>query len=111
LFVFDILKLLLDAKKLSEKNGLKKAVVQEEVVKLEKRIAVEEGLSDIKEVLQENGYKIIGMDNVREASAVVIAGIDEDVMGMQDLIAKIPIINAEGKTGEEILHDLKQRNI
>lgn len=78
---------------------------------MEKNIAVEEGLDDVKELLQENGYRILGMNDVGEASAVIIAGMDENVMNMQDLITEAPVIDAEGKTAEEILQDLKQRNI
>jgi len=78
---------------------------------MDKKIALEEGLSDIKEILQENGYQVLDMNGVNEASAVIITGMDENAMNMQDITTEVPVINAEGKSAEEILMDLKQRNI
>jgi len=78
---------------------------------LKRKVVVEEGLTDVKEILQENGYDILAMDRIDEANAVVITGMDENTMNMQDITTEVPVINAEGKTAEEILQNLKQKNI
>lgn len=79
------------------------------------KIAVSPVLSHIKEHLSEEGFDVITFENKNfarlpgEVSAIVISGIDKNFLGMEDLQAQIPVINAEGRTPEEISMEIKER--
>lgn len=79
------------------------------------KIAVSPVLSHIKEHLSEEGFDVITFENKNfarlpgEVSAVVISGLDKNFLGMEDLQAQIPVINAEGRTPEEISMEIKER--
>jgi|GEM_PF-1950818 len=79
------------------------------------KIAVSPVLSHIKEHLSEEGFDIITFENKNfarlpgEVSAIVISGLDKNFLGMEDLQAQIPVINAEGRTPEEISMEIKER--
>ena len=77
---------------------------------MEKIIAVEEGLSSsIKSVLEKEGYKVVKPGGHGKIDATIITGMDMNVMGMQDITDKSPVIDATGKTPDQILRDLKER--
>ncbi len=77
---------------------------------MEKVVAVEEGLSgSIKSVLEKEGYKVVKPGASGNIVAVIITGMDANVMGMQDITDKSAVIDARGKTAEQILRDLKVR--
>ncbi|QGT99381.1 hypothetical protein SYNTR_0788 [Candidatus Syntrophocurvum alkaliphilum] len=73
-----------------------------------KLVAVEGNLSHVKDYLNTNGYQVIPVEDAFEKQilAVVISGADENLMGMQELAVKVPVINALGKTPEQILTDI-----
>lgn len=79
------------------------------------RIAVEPGLTPIQEYLSEKGYQVDALDTSRlrqggadPYAAIVISGQDQNMMGMQDLIADCPVINAHGLTPEQVHDRLRQ---
>ncbi|QYR21909.1 YkuS family protein [Paenibacillus sp. sptzw28] len=79
-----------------------------------RKIAVENSLSHWKDSLQQNGYDVVDLDTtqqtyVPDVLCYVITGQDKDVMGMADLQADLPVINAEGITEAELLEQIKQR--
>jgi hypothetical protein len=77
---------------------------------MEKVIAVEEGLSgSIKSVLEKEGYKVVKPGAAGNIDAVIVTGMDANVMGMQDIADESAVIDASGKTTEQILRDLKAR--
>lgn len=77
---------------------------------MKKVIAVEEGLSNsIKEALEKEGYTVVKPVTGANVDATIISGMDDNVMGMQDITGKSSVIEASGKTAEEILRDLKNR--
>ena len=77
---------------------------------MEKVIAVEEGLSgSIKSVLEKDGYKVVKPGSTGKIDATIVTGVDVNVMGMQDITDKSTVIDASGKTAEQILRDLKER--
>ena len=77
---------------------------------MKKIVAVEEGLSNsIKETLEREGYTVVKPGAGGKVDATIISGLDENVMGMQDITGKPAVIEASGKTAEEILGDLKKR--
>lgn len=77
---------------------------------MRKIIAVEEGLSNsIKAALEKEGYTVVKPGAGGKIDATIVTGMDDDVMGMQDISGKSAVIEASGKTAEQILRDLKNR--
>ncbi len=78
---------------------------------MNKRIAVEEGLSSISQYLKQNGYQVVPLqsDQVNDADCLVISGGDKDMMGMQDIQTSSPVINAQGKSAEEVFQEVQKR--
>lgn len=77
---------------------------------MKKIIAVEEGLSkSIKETLEKEGYTVVRPGSAVKVDATIISGMDDNVMGMQDIAGKSPVIDAAGKTSGQVLDELKDR--
>lgn len=84
---------------------------------MSRRVAVSESLSPLKQVLHREGYEVINLENEAEISktgmvdydAVVVSGMDINMMGMQDISGWAIVINAAGKGPEEIVEELRKR--
>ncbi|NLM45758.1 MAG: YkuS family protein [Firmicutes bacterium] len=76
---------------------------------MEKIIAVEEGLTPIKRCLENNGYIVVDLQSGRKASAMVISGGDENVLGMQTVARDVPVIDARGMRPEDVLRAIEHR--
>jgi len=74
-------------------------------------VAVEEGLSHISRALEDAGYEVTKLEpeELKKARAVVVSGIDTDVLQFQDIKTEAPIISAEGRTVEEVVEEVKRR--
>jgi len=73
-----------------------------------KKIAVEENLTDVRDLLKENGYEVIDLSRQKDADVVVVTGLDSNVMNMQDITTKASVIEAAGKTPPEILKHVRR---
>ncbi len=73
-------------------------------------IAVEKNLSRIVDALETEGYDVVNLDNVDMDSvdAIVLSGADINLMNMQDAVTNVPVINAAGKSIEEVLEELER---
>lgn len=74
-----------------------------------KRVAVEKGLpNSLMEMLRQEGYEVIspysGQQNVE---AIIVTGMSNNFMNVQDISTNAPVIEASGKTPEEIINRLK----
>ncbi len=77
---------------------------------MKKVIAVEESLfGNIKEAVENQGYTVVKPENAVGVDALVISGMDDNVMGMQDIAVGAPVIDASGKTAGQVLHELEKR--
>lgn len=82
-----------------------------------KKIAISDSLSPIKKLLSYEGYDVINIENEGELSgvgmedydAIVVSGIDENLMGMQQISGRALIVDAAGKSPEEILDEIHFR--
>lgn len=82
-----------------------------------KNIAVERDLSNISDYLKRQGYNIEEIDSHRKNvkdfidgfDAVVVTGIDGDIMGIQDTMAKTSIIEAKGMSPQEVQREIEKR--
>jgi ACT domain-containing protein len=71
-------------------------------------VAVEQNLSNVIDLLETEGYEVVTLDeaNLDTVDAIVVSGADINLMNMQDTLTEVPVINAAGKTAEDILDEL-----
>lgn len=80
-------------------------------------IGVEKNLTNVIDYLTESGYRIhefdTGQKNAKDFidgfDAVVISGINDNIMGIKDSTSKASIIDARGMTPEEIKYQIEKR--
>lgn len=76
------------------------------------KIGVEESLVNVQQALQERGYNVVPLRNendVKNCDCCVISGQDQNVMGMQDVLTEAPVIDAQGKTADEVVQAVEER--
>lgn len=74
------------------------------------RVAIEGTLKQIKQYLSEHGYDVVDLErNKKSVDVVIISGQDKDIAGMQDITTDAPVINARGRTPEEVYEELSER--
>ena len=71
-------------------------------------IAVEGDLTNVSQALEEDDYSPV---NLRQADldsvdAVIISGENKNAMGVMNTITDVPVIDAGGKTAEEVKNRL-----
>lgn len=80
---------------------------------LSKRVAVSYELGQIRSLLRERGYEVvdleIGAEALGKVDAVVVSGLSENLLGMEDRLTEAPVIDARGRQAEEVLWDLEKR--
>ncbi|ABB15295.1 YkuS family protein [Carboxydothermus hydrogenoformans] len=74
-----------------------------------KKVAVEQGLSNLHEILRESGYQVVDPRQEQRVDAFVVSGVKNNLMGMQDTNTKAPVINASGRFPEEIVNVLREK--
>ena len=75
---------------------------------MNKIVAVDDSLSPITEVLKQRGYHVTNIGEIG-VDAVIVNGMDDNFMGMEDILYDVPLVNAQGKTPEEVLTELKAK--
>ena len=75
------------------------------------RIAVEDSLRPVKDGLRSRGFDVVSLaggvpDRVQ---AIVVNGLDDNLLGRQDIVARVPVINANGMTPEEVATEVSRR--
>lgn len=75
-----------------------------------KKIAVEEGLTNVTQALQAAGFQTSSLEGqtLNNVHAVVVKGNGTDILAT-DSNFKIPVINAAGRSAEEIVDVLRDR--
>jgi galactitol-specific phosphotransferase system IIB component len=81
------------------------------------KIGIEKSLNNVKEQLEQNNLQAVVMNDSKQDSmrdlkkydAIVTSGQDSNFLGMQDTMTKAPVINAKGKTAEEVYSEIKDR--
>lgn len=73
-------------------------------------IAVEGTLSPVADALRREGYKVVGTEgDLSQVNAIVVSGSDDNLLGRQDILAEVPVLNAEGRTPEDILRSVREK--
>ena len=80
-----------------------------------KRVAIENTLGNVREFLSENGYEVVQLDphtqtgiELKNCDAIIIAGTDDNMMGMTTIKTEAPVINVKGMDEQEILNRLER---
>lgn len=72
-------------------------------------IAVADTLSDYRDMLEEHGYQVVGLEEGLDiADAVVVSGIDMDQSGVSAITTEAPVFDVTGKNPEEVLRDIEE---
>lgn len=72
------------------------------------KIAVEDNLTDVKQMLQEQGYTVVSPKNSGDVAAIVVSGMDNNLMNIQNITAKAPVIDASGQSADQIVSRIRQ---
>jgi len=74
-----------------------------------KRVAVDKGLpSGLTDMLIKEGYQVISPYNGQgDVDAVIVSGMSNNFMNIQDTSMAAPVIDASGKSPEDIVKRLK----
>jgi len=76
------------------------------------KIGIEKSLSNVKEYLEKSNESVSFLNdsnNLKKYDAIVASGLDSNFLGMHDTSTKVPVINAQGKTAEEVYSEIKNR--
>lgn len=74
------------------------------------RIVVADELGNIKAALRDQGYEVLGMNGVTQnPDAVILSGLDDNVMGMEDMKVNAPVISAHGLSANEVINEMRKR--
>ena len=70
---------------------------------------VEDGLSQIEAALRQEGYEVVDPEDGSNVDAMVITGMDENLMGITDTLTTGVVIDASGLDANEVLNELERR--
>lgn len=74
------------------------------------RVAVENGLSQIEAALRQEGYQVVDPEESGvKVDAMVVTGMDENLMGITDTLTTGVVIDASGMNADEVLAELERR--
>ena len=75
---------------------------------MNKTVAVDEDLKGLKDALTSQGYFVVGLEKgeMERANAIVVSGMEQNIMMMEEIKTKVPVISAVGKTSEDIVKSI-----
>jgi galactitol-specific phosphotransferase system IIB component len=83
---------------------------------MNRKIAVEQSLTPVKDFLVQKGYSVDSVNfskeftgSMDEYDAVVVTGVNENFLGVEDTNTKAAVINARGLTAEEIQNLIEKK--
>lgn len=75
------------------------------------RVAVERGLDPVRAYLEEQGCQVVELESESagdtQAACMCVTGGDNNVMGMQDVVADCPIVSCDGLSPEQVYERVK----
>lgn len=77
---------------------------------MQKLVAVEKDLNNVKQALQVAGYQVIDLDQAQkqDVQCSIITGGDENMLGIQTIMTNTPVINASGMTAQQIIEEVQK---
>lgn len=75
------------------------------------RVAIENHLEHVREVLQRNGHEVMSIEGeeVPSCDCCVISGLDQNMMGIANRATEASVINIDGLNDEQILEAINER--
>lgn len=73
-----------------------------------KKVAISEGLGDLGHYFENRGYTVVPPDEADNSAALVVSGMTENFTGLQKRALKVPVVNAEGKTPEQVFNQVER---
>jgi len=68
------------------------------------RIAVEDSLTPVRKRLEAAGYEVVQLSARPEGvQAVVVNGMDDNLLGDQRIAVGVPVIDADGQSPDQVL--------
>ncbi|MGE5389992.1 MAG: YkuS family protein [Deltaproteobacteria bacterium] len=73
-------------------------------------VALDDGLTPVKDYLTEQGCQIINIDAARErqVDAVVLSGIQKNYLGFEGIQIDAPVFSAKGMTPEQVWNEIQR---
>lgn len=79
-----------------------------------KRVAIENTLGDVRAFLSARGYEMVQLDphtqtgiELKNCDAIVISGMDDNLMGMTTIKTEAPVIDVKGMTPDQVLNRIE----
>lgn len=73
-------------------------------------VAVEDGLTNVKQALKENGFKVVDLSqNIANPVAIIVSGMEENFLGMETIVNEVPVINCTSMTAEQVVSEVQKR--
>lgn len=81
-----------------------------------KRVAIEGPLGNVGVFLSEKGYEVVNLDphtqtgiELKNCDAIIISGMDRNMMGDTTVKTESPVIEASGLSPEQVYQEVKNR--
>ncbi|HEX6987892.1 MAG TPA: YkuS family protein [Bacillota bacterium] len=75
-------------------------------------VAVASHLTPVRRLLEERGYRVIPLESAFGSgvspSAYVVAGVDDNIMGIATRQGRAPVIDAAGRSAEAVAADVER---
>ncbi len=73
------------------------------------RVAVEDGLASVTELLKSKGHRVVdAKGDLKNVDAVVVTGGNDNFLGDERTRTKTPVIRAEGLSADQIVQELSR---
>lgn len=75
---------------------------------MQRKVALSDGLGDLDTYFRQRGYTVLQPERADQAAALVVSGLSNNFTGDQRRETQVPVINAEGKTPDEIFQQVER---
>jgi hypothetical protein len=76
---------------------------------MQKVVAIEDGIQGLRTHLEHEGFQVVDLaDKPNDMDAIILSGLDENMLGDHTRVSDAFVINARGRQPEEIIYDLKK---
>lgn len=85
---------------------------------MHRKVAVENNLHSVGQYFHNNGFQVDLFDDseldtigaVSNYDAIIISGMNQNFMGVEDVFTNTPIVSVEGMTPEEVFNRIVKHN-
>lgn len=74
-------------------------------------VAVAAELGNVRAQLEQRGFRVVDLEgtDLGRVDAVVVSGVSDNLMGVQDISTEAPVIAASGRSAVEVVEDVAER--